>query len=96
MIQKGNENMNQMTPKFQKAYNNQNQKAEIATYNQVTNSAIVDSLIKKAIDKNIPIYENEQLLEMIAKLDLLKPLPEKYYSAISEVVSYIYKADNLS
>lgn len=53
-----------------------------------TNS-ISNWIIKRAIDYDIPIHRDKELISKLAKMELNKSTPEEYYPAIAEVVGYI-------
>ncbi len=70
-------------------YNNKVQNAPKVTAKgkgQVANNII--TLAKK---NNIPIQEDQDLVEMLSKIELNKEIPPNLYKAISEVFLFIYK-----
>ena len=56
-------------------------------------SILTNMIIKKAMDKNIPIHEDKELLEKISLLEVNKNYPDKYYPAIAEIIAYINNID---
>lgn len=56
-------------------------------------SVLTNMIIKKAMDKNIPIHEDKELLAKLAQLEVNKNIPDKYYPAIAEIISYINNID---
>jgi len=48
------------------------------------------TIIKIAQENGIPIKKDEDLVEMLSKLDIDKEVPEQMYKAIAEVFSFIY------
>ena len=56
-------------------------------------SILTNVIIKKAMDKNIPIHEDKELLSKLAEIEVNKNIPDKYYPAIAEIISYINNVD---
>lgn len=54
---------------------------------------VSNNILKRAIEKELPLHKDKELLEDLAKLDIMKGSPEEYYSAVSEIISYINKID---
>ena len=69
----------------------QNIQPNLNLMNNLTNSILADSILQKAIEKDIAVYENTDLLKMIAKLEVLKNEPEDYYALVTDIVTYIYR-----
>ncbi|HEX5329797.1 EscU/YscU/HrcU family type III secretion system export apparatus switch protein [Sulfuricurvum sp.] len=53
-----------------------------------------ENIIKIAQLHNLPIKEDEDLVEMLSKVELDREVPEKLYLAVAEVFSFIYKITN--
>ena len=53
-----------------------------------------DNIIKIAELHNLPIKKDEDLVEMLSKVELDREVPEKLYLAVVEVFSFIYKITN--
>lgn len=51
--------------------------------------SISNWIIKRAIDYDIPIHRDKELITKLAKMELNKTSPEEYYPAIADIVSYI-------
>ncbi len=49
------------------------------------------NIIKIAKLHDIPIKKDEDLVEMLSKLEIDREVPEEMYKAIAEVFSYVYK-----
>lgn len=70
-------------------------------YNKESNSApkvtakgegyTAENIIKIAKLHDIPIKKDEDLVEMLSKLEVDREIPPQMYKAIAEVFSYIYK-----
>jgi flagellar biosynthesis protein len=53
-----------------------------------------ENIIKIAELNNLPIKKDEDLIELLSKVELDKEVPEKLYKAVAEVFSFIYKVTN--
>ena len=54
--------------------------------------ATAENIIKIAELHNLPIRKDEDLIELLSKVELDKEVPEALYRAVAEVFSFIYKA----
>ncbi|WP_100330896.1 EscU/YscU/HrcU family type III secretion system export apparatus switch protein [Bacillus xiapuensis] len=54
---------------------------------------IADSIIAKAIEHNIPVQEDPNLVELLGKLEINESIPEELYQAVAEVFAFIYRLD---
>jgi len=54
---------------------------------------IAENVIKKAKENNVPILEDESLVELLAELNINETIPEELYQAVAEVFAFIYQAD---
>lgn len=52
------------------------------------------NIIKIAKLHEIPIKKDEDLVEMLSKLEIDREVPAEIYKAIAEVFSYVYKLTN--
>ena len=48
------------------------------------------NIIKIAKENHLPIQKDEDLVELLTKIDVDKEIPENMYKAIAEVFSFIY------
>jgi flagellar biosynthesis protein len=53
-----------------------------------------ENIIKIAQLHNLPITQDEDLVELLSKVELDREVPEKLYLAVAEVFSFIYKITN--
>jgi len=53
-------------------------------------------IIELAKHNDIPIKKDEDLLELLSKVELDKEIPAEMYKAVAEVFSFIYKMTNKS
>ncbi|MCD6433467.1 MAG: EscU/YscU/HrcU family type III secretion system export apparatus switch protein, partial [Sulfurimonas sp.] len=49
------------------------------------------NIIKIAKLHNLPIKKDEDLIELLSKVELDKEVPEALYKAVAEIFSFIYK-----
>jgi flagellar biosynthesis protein len=52
------------------------------------------NIIKIAQLHNLPIKKDEDLIELLSKVELDKEVPEALYKAVAEVFSFIYNVTN--
>lgn len=50
-----------------------------------------ENIIKIAELHNLPIRKDEDLIELLSKVELDKEVPQALYRAVAEVFSFIYK-----
>ncbi|MDD4885262.1 EscU/YscU/HrcU family type III secretion system export apparatus switch protein [Sulfuricurvum sp.] len=53
-----------------------------------------ENIIKVAELHNLPIKKDEDLVEMLSKIEIDREIPEKLYVAVAEVFKFIYKVTN--
>lgn len=54
---------------------------------------IADNIVEKAVQSDIPVYEDKNLVELLGKLDLNEAIPEELYEVVAEVFAFIYRLD---
>lgn len=52
--------------------------------------ASADNIIKIAELHNLPIKKDEDLVELLSKVEIDKEIPEKLYIAVAEVFKFLY------
>ena len=55
-----------------------------------------ENIIKIAQLHNLPIKKDEDLIELLSKVELDKEVPEALYRAVAEIFSFIYKVSKKS
>ncbi len=55
---------------------------------------IAENIIKLATQNDIPIKKDEDLVELLSKVDIDKEIPPNLYKAVAEVFSFLYKITN--
>lgn len=53
-----------------------------------------ENIIKVAELHNLPIRKDEDLVELLSKVEIDKEIPEKLYVAVAEVFRFIYALTN--
>lgn len=53
--------------------------------------AAAERIIQAAIEHNIPIYENPELVKVLATLKLGDEIPEMLYRIIAELIAFVYQ-----
>lgn len=51
---------------------------------------IAKNIIKIAEKNKLPIKKDEDLIELLTKIDIDKEIPDNMYKAVSEIFSFIY------
>jgi flagellar biosynthesis protein len=49
-----------------------------------------EQILNIAKDRNIPIYKDAELVNMLAKIPLGDEIPEELYLAVAEVIAFAY------
>jgi flagellar biosynthesis protein len=53
--------------------------------------AIAEKILALAQEHQVPIYEDPDLLELLATLDLGQVIPPDLYQAVAEVLAFVYQ-----
>ncbi len=56
--------------------------------------ASAENIIKVAELHNLPIRKDEDLIELLSKVEIDREIPEKLYVAVAEVFRFIYTITN--
>ncbi|QFR49532.1 type III secretion system protein [Sulfurimonas lithotrophica] len=57
---------------------------------------VADNIIKVAELHNLPIKKDEDLIELLSKVELDKEVPEALYKVVAELFSFVYKVTRKS
>ncbi|SFM03369.1 EscU/YscU/HrcU family type III secretion system export apparatus switch protein [Halanaerobium salsuginis] len=57
---------------------------------------IAEKILEKAREKNIPIREDKDVVEVLAQLNIGEEIPEELYTVIAEMLKFLYSLDDLS
>lgn len=55
---------------------------------------VAENIIKIAEENELPIKKDEDLMELLSKVELDKEVPEALYKAVAEVFSFVYRVTN--
>src|ERR1700722_16381185 len=55
--------------------------------------AIAEQIIKVAEEHGVTIGKDESLVDILAKLDIDSIIPLEAYSAVAEILNYVYKSN---
>lgn len=55
--------------------------------------AIADKILEIARQNGIPVHEDPELIEALAKLDVQQEIPSELYQVMAEVLTFIYKSN---
>lgn len=55
--------------------------------------AIADRIMETAREHGIPVHEDPELLEALARLEVQQEIPAELYQVMAEVLTFIYKAN---
>lgn len=56
---------------------------------------IAERIIKTAEENNVPIFENSELVDTLANLELGDQIPAELYTVVAEILVFISKVDRL-
>jgi len=57
---------------------------------------IAEQIINIARENNIPIYQDAELAQILSVLEISEYIPVEVYSAVAEILSYIYQQDYIA
>lgn len=52
--------------------------------------ALAEEIIRIARENEVPIYENPQLVDILARLEVGDEIPEILYRTIAEIIAFVY------
>lgn len=55
---------------------------------------IAERILQSARENNVPLYEDQDLIQLLSVLDINAEIPASLYKALAEVLSHIYRANN--
>ena len=73
------------------SYNSQESNSPVVTAKG--KGKIAESILAKAKEHDVPIYEDPNLLQLLGQLDMNESIPEELYQAVAEVFAFIYRLD---
>lgn len=57
---------------------------------------LAKKIISQAEENNIPIKEDEDIVEVLLQLELGAEIPEELYQAVAEILSFIFEVEDLA
>jgi len=55
--------------------------------------AIAERILELAKQHGVPVHEDPELLETLARLDVQEEIPSELYQVMAEVLTFIYRAN---
>ncbi|MGE8176428.1 EscU/YscU/HrcU family type III secretion system export apparatus switch protein [Pseudomonas fluorescens] len=52
---------------------------------------LAEAILKIARDYEVPIYENAELVKLLARMELGESIPEELYRTIAEIIAFAWK-----
>ncbi|VVO84331.1 Flagellar biosynthetic protein FlhB [Pseudomonas fluorescens] len=52
--------------------------------------ALAETILKIARDYEVPIYENAELVKLLARMELGESIPEELYRTIAEIIAFAW------
>ena len=52
--------------------------------------ALAEAILKLARDNEVPIYENAELVKLLARMELGDSIPEELYRTIAEIIAFAW------
>jgi len=74
-------------------YDNNSYEAPIVTAAGM--GCVADKIIEAAHENNVPIIEDEQLVEMMNKVDVGESIPFELYDVVAKVIAYVMDVDQI-
>jgi flagellar biosynthesis protein len=55
---------------------------------------VAAKIIEKAKEHHVPLQKDPSLVELLSQLEINQVIPEQLYSAVAEVLAFVYRADH--
>lgn len=55
---------------------------------------VANNIVKKGVEEGITSIENKELASDLFKLEINDEIPSELYTAVAEILTYVYKLDN--
>ena len=69
-------------------------KKEVSSAPKVTAKGqgwVAEAIIKMARERNIPIREDKDLLNLLSEIDIGREVPESLYKVVAELLAWVYQ-----
>lgn len=54
---------------------------------------VAENIVKKAMESDLPIYEDKDLVDNLIQVDIDNSIPVELYEAVAEILLYIHRLD---
>lgn len=54
---------------------------------------IAEKILELAKQNNIPIYQDKDLIELLARVEVFDEIPAELYTAVAEVLVWVYRVN---
>ena len=55
--------------------------------------AVAEKILEAAREANVPVVEQSEMAESLAKIEVDREIPPSLYRAVAEVLAYVYRLD---
>jgi flagellar biosynthesis protein len=55
---------------------------------------VAEKIKAEAVRCGIPLYRDDDLVELLAQVDIDRDIPSELYASVAEILSWIYKAND--
>lgn len=52
-----------------------------------------DKIVDKAVENDVPIYENKEIVEDLYLLEIDQQIPEELYNVVAEIIAFVWSLD---
>ncbi len=56
---------------------------------------IAERIIEKAVEKEVPVYEDEQLAKTLSSLEIGEMIPPELYEVVAEILVFVDRMDKI-
>jgi flagellar biosynthesis protein len=56
--------------------------------------SVAEAIIKKAEENNVPVVENDELVESLSEIELGQDIPPELYETVAKVIAFVYELNN--
>jgi flagellar biosynthesis protein len=53
--------------------------------------SMAERIIRIAHERNVPVRQDPDMLQMLAGIDVMQPIPPRLFQAVAEILLYIYQ-----
>lgn len=54
---------------------------------------VAEEIVRTAQEHGIPLHEDAELVEALARIDLSEQIPRELYAVVAEVLAYVFRVD---